>query len=76
MNKSKVILLPCMGYEETEIKMLLETGIDLLGGIENLIRKDENILLKPNLLKKSRPDQAVITHPAVVGAFARILREK
>lgn len=33
------------------------------------------ILLKPNLLKRAEVEKAVITHPTVVGAFARILRE-
>ena len=32
--------------------------------------------MKPNLLKKQKWEKAVITHPVVVGAFARILREE
>ena len=55
--------------------MLLKQGLDFLGGVETLIPKDAKILLKPNLLKKAEVEKAVITHPAVVGAFARILRE-
>ena len=33
-------------------------------------------MLKPNLLKKAEVDKAVITHPTVVGMFARLMREK
>lgn len=74
--KSKVILLPCEEYEEENIYTLLKKALELLGGIESLIKKEEKILLKPNLLKRAEVEKAVITHPVVVGAFARILREK
>ena len=73
--KSKVVLLPCKEYDEEKIYTLLKQGLDFLGGLENLIPKDAKILLKPNLLKKAEVEKAVITHPVVVGAFARILRE-
>ena len=73
--KSKVVLLPCREYDEEKIYMLLKQGLDFLGGLETLIPKDAKILLKPNLLKKAEVEKAVITHPVVVGAFARILRE-
>ncbi|MDO4678864.1 MAG: DUF362 domain-containing protein [Eubacteriales bacterium] len=74
--KSKVILLPCEEYEEEKIYTLLKKALELLGGTESLIKKEEKILLKPNLLKRAEVEKAVITHPVVVGAFARILREE
>ena len=74
-EKSKVIVLSCDSYEEERIYLLLKSGLKELGGIGALINKEEKILLKPNLLKKAEVEKAVITHPVVVGAFARILRE-
>lgn len=74
-EKSKVIVLSCDSYEEERIYTLLKRGLKELGGIGALINKEEKILLKPNLLKKAEVEKAVITHPVVVGAFARILRE-
>lgn len=76
MEKSKVVLLPCEDYEEEAVYTQLKKGLALLGGLEMFVGKQEKILLKPNLLKKSEVERAVITHPAVVGAFARILREE
>ena len=76
IKKSKVVLLPCAEYDEEKIYALLKEGLSLMGGIESLISMDKKILLKPNLLKKAEVEKAVITHPVVVGAFARILREK
>ena len=75
-NKSKVIVLPCETYNEERIYALMKNGLSQLGGLETLINKEEKILLKPNLLKKAEVEKAVITHPVVVGAFARILREE
>lgn len=75
-EKSKVIVLSCDSYEEERIYTLLKRGLKELGGVGALINKEEKILLKPNLLKKTEVEKAVITHPVVVGAFARILREE
>ncbi len=75
-KKSKVVVLPCETYEEERIYQLMKNGLEELGGVESLIRKEEKILLKPNLLKKAEVEKAVITHPVIVGAFARILREE
>ncbi len=73
--KSKVVLLPCSEYNEEKIYTLLKEGLDFLGGVEHLIPKEKKILLKPNLLKKAEVEKAVITHPTIVGVFARILKE-
>lgn len=75
-TKSKVIVLPCEAYDEERIYTLMKNGLSQLGGLDNFINKEEKILLKPNLLKKAEVEKAVITHPVVVGAFARILREE
>ena len=75
-KKSKVILLPCNSYREELVYENLETGLELLGGLESIVGKEESVLLKPNLLKKAEIDKAVITHPVIVGMFARLMREK
>ena len=75
-NKSKVILLPCNSYREELVYDSLKKGLELLGGLEALISKDEKILLKPNLLKRAEVEKAVITHPAVVGMFGKLLKEE
>lgn len=75
-EKSKVILLPCKTYEEEQVYAQMKAGLSLLGGLSAIAGKEEKILLKPNLLKKAEVERAVITHPVVVGAFARLLREE
>lgn len=75
-EKSRVILLPCRTYDGEEIYRLLCEGVRLLGGIRSLIKEEEKILLKPNLVRKAEVERAVITHPEVMGAVARLLREE
>lgn len=74
-RKSKVVLIPCDSYREEQVYEAVKTGISLLGGLDALIGREEKILLKPNLVRKAEVDRAVITHPSVVGAAARLLRE-
>ena len=74
--KSVVVLLPCDSYEEQAVYQKIKKGIQMLGGWERLIQKKEKVLLKPNLVRKAEVERAVITHPAVVGAVARLLREE
>lgn len=73
--KSKVVVLSCDSYKEELVYEKISKGLKLLGGLETLIGKDENILLKPNLVRKAEIERAVITHPSIVEAVARYLRE-
>lgn len=72
--KSRVILLPCRQYEKEKICRLLEIGVDLLGGWGEIGSGEEQILIKPNLVRGAEVERAVITHPAVVGAVACSLK--
>ncbi|MDO4491448.1 MAG: DUF362 domain-containing protein [Lachnospiraceae bacterium] len=74
--ESKVVLVPCCDYEEEHVYQALRQGVELLGGLDGLIGRDEKILLKLNLVRSAPVDRAVTTHPAVAGAFARILKEE
>lgn len=73
--KSRVVLIPCDTYKEETVYRALKAGIGLLGGMEALVKPEEKVLLKPNLVRKAKLSRAVVTHPAVMGAAARLLRE-
>lgn len=75
-EKSKVVLLSCDSYDREQVYKKICEGIRLLGGMESLIQKNEKILMKPNLVRKAAVDRAVITHPSIVEAVARALREE
>jgi uncharacterized protein (DUF362 family) len=58
-------------YSDPDIATLLEP----LGGMEQFVKKKENVLLKVNLLGAKDPEKAVTTHPEFVRAVARAVRE-
>jgi len=56
MNKSKVVLIRCSGYDDVEVYQTIKRGIGLLGGIGYFVKKDEEIVIKPNVLIGSDPE--------------------
>ncbi len=50
-------------------------AVRLAGGMGAFVKKGERILLKPNLLAAKPLEKAVTTHPAVVEALIRLVRE-
>lgn len=68
-----VAIYKCDEYNTEKIKELIKKGIEELN-----IRIDDfdNWLLKPNLLMRKNPEDAVTTHPSIVQAIGEILTEK
>lgn len=64
--ESKVYIVQCPDYDEIEKK--LTALVDLMGGMGKFARNGERIILKANLLREARPEQAVCTHPSVIAA--------
>lgn len=53
----------------------LKKALRPFGGMEHLVRPGQKVLLKPNLLRRARPEEAVVTHPLFVGAVAELVRD-
>jgi len=75
MNRSKVAIVRCESYDEETVYAAVKKGVDLIGGLAAIIKPGEKVLLKPNNLATSKPDEAVTTHPAVFNAAARLMTE-
>lgn len=74
--KSKVAVIRCEEYREESVKQAVAEGIRLIGGLDGLFEKEEQILLKPNLLSRAKPEAAVTTHPSVFGAVAELFSQE
>jgi len=68
----KVYIVQCKGYDEIEHK--LSNLFNLMGGMERFAKQGEKIVLKVNLLREARPDEAVTTHPSLVAAVAGLTK--
>lgn len=75
-NKSIVAIVPCANYDKENVYNSISKGIELIGGLDSLINKNERILVKPNLLSGSNPSKAITTNPIVFEAVLRYLKEK
>ena len=73
--KSTVSIIKCPSYDEEEVLQALRKSIDLIGGIENFVRKGNRVLLKPNLLYGKAPERAVTTHPSIIKGMIQKVRE-
>lgn len=75
MSLSKVAIIRCENYDGELVYHAIRQGVDLLGGLEKFVRPGERIVLKPNVLAGDPPETATATHPAVLAATIRLLRE-
>jgi len=73
--KSKISIVRCATYDYPEVEKALRRAVDLIGGISNFIKPGSKVLIKPNLLMAKGPDFAIDTHPEVVRAVIRLLKE-
>jgi len=71
----KVSLVKCNSYDQDTLYESIKKSIDLLGGISCFIKKDEKVLIKPNLLAAREPEDGVNTHPEIIRAVVRILKQ-
>ncbi|MBN1411974.1 MAG: DUF362 domain-containing protein [Spirochaetales bacterium] len=76
MEKSKVAVIRCHSYDEEPVYTAVSRGIELLGGVSRYTRKNEKILLKPNVLIGADPAKGISTHPSVFKAVARVLLQE
>ncbi|MCX5904130.1 MAG: DUF362 domain-containing protein [Proteobacteria bacterium] len=70
-----VSIVRCPEYREEQVYKSIAEALDLLGGLRQFISPGEKVLLKPNLLIGRPPEKCVTTHPLVVKAVARMVRE-
>ncbi len=74
-SRSKVVLVQCRSYDFGEVLPAVERLFTPLGGIGALVHAGQTVLLKPNLLSDHRPEEAITTHPEVVRALIRLVKQ-
>ncbi|MBU0951494.1 MAG: DUF362 domain-containing protein [Elusimicrobia bacterium] len=72
---SKISIVRCSDYNAQKVEKAVREAVLLAGGIEKFIKKGERVLLKPNLLAPKAPALAVTTHPEVLRAVIRLVKD-
>jgi uncharacterized protein (DUF362 family)/ferredoxin len=75
MGKSKVSIVKCAAYDPALVLGAVTKAVGLLGGIDKFVKRGEKVMIKPNVLSARQPDDAVCTHPEVVRAVIRLVKE-
>ena len=72
---AKVSIVKCNSYEPAAVQQAVGHALDLLGGVTCFIKPHSTVLVKPSLLMSKSPDCGITTHPEVVRAVIRVLKE-
>ncbi|MDP2939582.1 MAG: DUF362 domain-containing protein [Candidatus Omnitrophota bacterium] len=72
---SQVSIIKCKSYNQLEVYNAIKKAIDFLGGINSFVKKEDKVLIKPNLLSASTPESGIVTHPEFVRAAVRLVKE-
>jgi uncharacterized protein (DUF362 family)/Pyruvate/2-oxoacid:ferredoxin oxidoreductase delta subunit len=71
ISDNRVAVTRVPSYDELDVAVAINDVSKPFGGFESLLAGARRVVLKVNLLRGARPEQAVTTHPAVVRAVAR-----
>jgi len=69
----KVSIVKCNSYNKEEVYNSVKQSLDNIGF---RFKENSTVLLKPNILAKVTPEKAVTTHPSIIEAVCRLLKEK
>jgi uncharacterized protein (DUF362 family) len=72
---SEVSLVRCEDYDRQRVDSALRSCLERLGGMGLYVRPGDKVVIKPNLLRGSKPEAAIVTHPEVVRAAVRLAQE-
>ncbi|MBL1208640.1 DUF362 domain-containing protein [Geminocystis sp. GBBB08] len=72
---TQVSLIKAQSYNLKELRTSLENLLAPLGGISAFVKKDDRVLLKPNLLTASRPTKECTTRKEIVYCIAQMVLE-
>ena len=68
--RERALLLGCKAYDPQELKALVDRAFQEFSVYDRL-RPGMTVVLKPNLILASKPEEAIITHPAFTAAVGR-----
>ncbi|MDH5186416.1 MAG: DUF362 domain-containing protein [candidate division WOR-3 bacterium] len=70
-----VSVVRCENYNLSRVDAAIRKALSYFGGIQAFIKPGDRVCLKPNLLSDSRPESAIVTHPIIVEAVAKMVIE-
>ncbi|MCG8432333.1 MAG: DUF362 domain-containing protein [Candidatus Omnitrophica bacterium] len=76
ITDNRVSLVKCGTYDPQQVQQAVRAAMEHLGGLSRFVRPASSVLIKPNLLMAKGPETGIVTHPQVVRAVIRLLKEQ
>ena len=73
--KSKVHLQKIESYSLDRVEQFVRDSLKVLDPESSLFSAGQKVLLKPNLLRGFKPERCVTTHPVVMEAICRVIKD-
>jgi|GEM_PF-104177 len=74
-NKTCVSIVRCENYGRDKVFAAVDQTFAFFGGIHSVLKKGTRVLVKPNFIRESDPEDCTITHPMLIEAVARRVLE-
>lgn len=71
-GREKVAVVKCLSYEKVAVDKAVKQALRL---IDFKFKKGVSVLIKPNALSPHKPEEGITTHPAVIEAVCKILKQ-
>jgi len=72
---SEVSIVRCHSYEQEEVEKAVRESLQLIGEMDEIIKPQDRVLLKVNMINSDFPEKAATTHPAILRAVIRVVKE-
>ena len=72
--RDKAVLTGCGEYDEERLTEIIHSQFEQLG-VYDRIKAGMKVVIKPNLIMESKPEAAMITHPAVTAAAVSCIQK-
>lgn len=72
----KISVLSCDSYDIEKLDKIIERHFSLLETERQIIHSGDNVVIKPNLVMRRRPEEATTTHPEFIAAIIRAVKRR
>lgn len=73
---TKVAVTKCDDYNLDILKKKITYCLDLIGGLDYLIKKDSNVFIKLNCVGPFEPNLGITTHPVFIQAVIQLVKQR
>lgn len=75
-KKTNIAVIKCDKYEKSVLEDAVKKVFNYFPEFYDTLKPQMKVLLKPNVLSEAKPESCVDTHPEIIRAVARLVKQK